>query len=98
MKVSAAARLVRSVIRFGDDRRAWLRSLGMQKRIEEFVARSVKQVDDKIASARLQATAEVRAAAADAAVKISEQILSKGAPGGADFVAAGIQNLRALVH
>jgi len=69
-----------------------------KKRIEEFVARSVKQVDDKIASARLQATAEVRAAAADAAVKISEQILSKGAPGGADFVAAGIQNLRALVH
>lgn len=67
-----------------------------RKRLDEFVARSVKQVNEKIAQAEAQARAEVRAAAADAAVQVAESVLRKGAPGGADFVAAGIRELKSL--
>ena len=59
------------------------------------MARSVKQVEQKIAQAEAQAAAEVRAAAADAAVKVAERVLAKGAPG-KDFVAAGIDEVKAL--
>jgi F-type H+-transporting ATPase subunit b len=67
-----------------------------KKRLDEFVARSVKQVGEKIAQAEAQARAEVRAAAADAAVQVAESVLRKGVPGGADFVATGIGELKAL--
>jgi F-type H+-transporting ATPase subunit b len=67
-----------------------------RKRLDEFTARSVKQVEQKIAQAEAQAAAEVRAAAADAAVKVAEHVLSKGAVGGADFVAAGINQVKSL--
>jgi F-type H+-transporting ATPase subunit b len=66
-----------------------------KRRLDEFMARSVKQVEQKIAQAEAQATNEVRAAAADAAVKVAERVLAKGAPG-KDFVAAGISDVKAL--
>ncbi|MGO9431344.1 F0F1 ATP synthase subunit B family protein, partial [Rhodoblastus sp.] len=39
-----------------------------QQRLEEYVARRTKQAQDKITQAEAQATADVRAAAADAAI------------------------------
>ncbi len=69
-----------------------------RKRLEEFAARSVRQVEQKIAQAEAQAHAEVRAAAADAAVKAAEQVLAKGVTGGTDFVAAGINQVKSLAH
>lgn len=44
-------------------------------KIEEFVARRTKMAETKIAQAEAQATADVRAAAADAAVAAAERIL-----------------------
>jgi F-type H+-transporting ATPase subunit b len=66
-----------------------------RRRLEDFMVRSVKQVEQKIGQAEAQAAAEVRAAAADAAVRLSERVLSKGAPG-KDFVSAGIAEVKAL--
>ena len=68
-----------------------------RRRLDDFMARSVKQVEQKIAQAEAQASAEVRAAAADAAVKIAEGVLAKGV-GGKDFVAAGINEVKSLAH
>jgi F-type H+-transporting ATPase subunit b len=47
-----------------------------KKRMEEFVARRTKMAEAKIAQAETQALADVRAAAADAAVKAAEKILA----------------------
>jgi F-type H+-transporting ATPase subunit b len=66
-----------------------------RRRLDDFMARSVKQVEQKIAQAEAQASAEVRAAAADAAVKVAERVLSQGVPG-KDFVAAGINEVKSL--
>lgn len=68
-----------------------------RRRLDDFVTRSVKQVEQKIAQAEAQAAAEVRAAAADAAVKIAEGVLSKGVAG-KDFVAEGINDVKSLAH
>ncbi len=46
-----------------------------QTRLADFVARRTKAAESKIAQAEVQAAAQVRAAAADAAVKVSETIL-----------------------
>ncbi|MGD9544138.1 MAG: ATP F0F1 synthase subunit B [Methylocystis sp.] len=69
-----------------------------RRRLDEFTARSVKQVEQKIAQAEAQASAEVRAAAADAAVRIAGRTLSSGAVAGKDFVADGIKELKSLAH
>lgn len=45
------------------------------RRMEEFVRRRTAAAETKIAQAEAQATAQVRAAAADAAVQVSETIL-----------------------
>jgi F-type H+-transporting ATPase subunit b len=45
------------------------------QRMEDFVARRTAAAEAKIAQAEAQATAEVRAAAADAAIRVSETIL-----------------------
>jgi F-type H+-transporting ATPase subunit b len=45
-------------------------------RMEEFVARRTKMAESKIAQAEVQALADVRAAAAEAAVKASEKVLA----------------------
>ncbi len=66
-----------------------------KRRLEEFTTRSVKQVEQKIAQAEASASAEVRAAAADVAVKLAERVLSKGAPA-KDFVATGIAEVKSL--
>jgi F-type H+-transporting ATPase subunit b len=66
-----------------------------RRRLDDFMARSVKQVEQKIAQAEAQASAEVRAAAADAAVMLAERVLSQGVAG-KDFVAAGINEVKGL--
>lgn len=50
-------------------------------RLEEFVARRTKMAETKIGQAEQQAMAEVRAAAADAAVKAAETIVAETAKG-----------------
>lgn len=50
-------------------------------RLEEFISRRTKMADTKIAQAESQAMAEVRAAAADAAVKAAEVIVAETAKG-----------------
>ncbi len=71
-----------------------------QQRLEEFVARRTKQAQDKIAQAEIQAAAEVRGAAADAAVKAAETVLKSQAAGagGASFVEQGISSLKSLLN
>jgi F-type H+-transporting ATPase subunit b len=48
-----------------------------EKRMEEFVARRTKLAETKIAQAEVQALADVRAAAAETAVRAAEQVLSE---------------------
>jgi F-type H+-transporting ATPase subunit b len=69
-----------------------------RQRLSEFVTRRTKQVEEKIALAETQAMAEVRAAAADAAVKIAENVLRKGGAEAADFVSAAIKDVKSLAH
>jgi F-type H+-transporting ATPase subunit b len=51
------------------------------ERMNEFVARRTRQAEAKIAMAEQQATADVRAAAADAAVAAAETVLRKEVAG-----------------
>jgi F-type H+-transporting ATPase subunit b len=65
-------------------------------KIEEFVARRTKMAETKIAQAEAQATADVRSAAAEAAVTAAEKILTleiKGKLAG-ELVAKGIEDVR----
>ncbi len=70
------------------------------QRMTEFVARRTKQAEGKIAAAEAQATSDVRAAAADAAVKAAEIVLTSQVRGsmGEQMVAKGIVDLKALTH
>lgn len=52
-------------------------------RLEEFIARRTKSAEAKIAQAETQAQTQVRAAAADAAVRVSEAILREHLQGDA---------------
>ena len=65
-------------------------------RMEDFVTRRTKMAEAKIAQAEAQALAEVRSAAADAAVAAAEKILSRSAKGkiADDLVTRGIADLR----
>ena len=65
-------------------------------KIEEFVARRTKMAETKIAQAEAQATADVRAAAADAAIAAAEKILTQEAKGslGGELIAKGIDDVR----
>ena len=69
-------------------------------KMEDFVARRTKMAETKIAQAEAQAVADVRAAAADAAVAAAEKILSETVKGkvGDDLVAAGIKDLGAKLN
>jgi F-type H+-transporting ATPase subunit b len=69
-------------------------------KVEEFVARRTKMAETKIAQAEAQALADVRAAAADAAVAAAEKILSETAKGkvGDDLIARGIQDLKTKLN
>ena len=69
-------------------------------KVEDFVARRTKVAEAKIAQAEAQALADVRAAAADAAVAAAEKILSDTAKGkvGDDLIAQGVQELEAKLN
>jgi F-type H+-transporting ATPase subunit b len=69
-------------------------------KVEEFIARRTKMAESKIAQAEAQALADVRAAAADAAVAAAEKILSDTAKGnvGDDLITQGVQELKAKLN
>ena len=67
-----------------------------QQRLEDYVTRRTKQAQDKITQAEAQATADVRAAATDAAVKAAETVL-KASPD-TSFVDQGIASVKSLVN
>lgn len=69
-------------------------------KMEEFVARRTKLAEAKIGQAEAQALADVRAAAADAAVTAAEKILRDTAKGkiADDLVARGIADVKAKLN
>jgi F-type H+-transporting ATPase subunit b len=68
-----------------------------EARMEEFVARRTRMAEAKIAQAETQALADVRAAAADAAVKAAELILVETVKGktAEDLLAGAIKDVKA---
>ena len=69
-------------------------------KMEDFVARRTKTAESKIALAEAQALADVRAAAANAAVEAASTILSKSVKGPVadDLLAKGIAEVRAKLN
>jgi F-type H+-transporting ATPase subunit b len=69
-------------------------------KMEEFVARRTKLAETKIGQAEAQALADVRAAAADAAVAAAERILRDAAKGKVadDLIAQGIADVKAKLN
>ena len=69
-------------------------------KMEDFVARRTKTAESKIALAEAQAVADVRAAAADAAVQAASNILSKQVKGDLanDLLAKGIAEVRTKLN
>jgi F-type H+-transporting ATPase subunit b len=69
-------------------------------KMEDFVARRTKTAESKIALAEAQALADVRAAAADAAVSAASTILSQTVKGNVadDLLAKGIGEVRAKLN
>ena len=65
-------------------------------KIEEFVARRTKMAETKIAQAEAQATADVRSAAAEAAIAAAEKILTQETKGklAGELIAKGIEDVR----
>ncbi len=65
-------------------------------KMEDFIARRTKTAESKIALAEAQAVADVRAAAADAAIQAASNILSKSVKGDLanDLLAKGIAEVR----
>jgi F-type H+-transporting ATPase subunit b len=65
-------------------------------KMEDFVARRTKTAESKIALAEAQAVADVRAAAADAAIAAASNVLSKTVKGKVadDLLAKGIAEVR----
>jgi F-type H+-transporting ATPase subunit b len=72
----------------------------MHAKMDEFVARRTKMAEAKIAQAEAQALADVRAAAADAAVTAASDILAQNAKGkvGDDLIARGIADVKAKLN
>ena len=69
-------------------------------KMEDFVARRTKTAESKIALAEAQALADVRAAAANAAVSAASTILSQSVKGSVadDLLAKGIAEVRAKLN
>ena len=69
-------------------------------KMEDFVARRTKMAETKIGQAEAQALADVRAAAADAAVAAAEKILTVTAKGkvAEDLIARGIEDVKAKLN
>jgi F-type H+-transporting ATPase subunit b len=68
--------------------------------MEDFVARRTKMAETKIAQAEAQAVADVRAAAAEAAVSAAERILIQSAKGktAEDLVTQGIADVKSKLN
>jgi F-type H+-transporting ATPase subunit b len=71
-----------------------------ETKMEEFVARRTKMAEGKIAQAETQALADVRAAAAEAAVAAAEAILSRTVKGKVadDLISKGIADLKSKLN
>src|SRR5262245_1058254 len=69
-------------------------------KMEEFVARRTKMAETKIGQAEAQALADVRAAAAEAAVAAAEKIMSQSVKGKTadDLIAQGIADLKSKLN
>lgn len=69
-------------------------------KMEDFVARRTKTAESKIAQAESQAIADVRAAAAEAAVSAASSIMTTSVKGSVanDLVAKGIQDVRSKLN
>jgi F-type H+-transporting ATPase subunit b len=69
-------------------------------KMEEFVARRAKMAETTIAQAEAQAVADVRAAAADAAVSAAEKILTDSVKGKVadDLLARGISDVKTKLN
>jgi F-type H+-transporting ATPase subunit b len=69
-------------------------------KVEEFVARRTKLAETKISQAEAQALADVRAAAAEAAVAAAETILRETTKGqlADNLIARGIQDVKAKLN
>jgi F-type H+-transporting ATPase subunit b len=69
-------------------------------KVEEFVVRRTKMAETKIAQAEAQAVADVRSAAAEAAVGAAERILAETTKGkvGENLIAQGIRDLKAKLN
>ena len=68
--------------------------------MEDFVARRTKMAETKIAQAEAQALADVRDAAAEAAVAAAEKVLAKTVKGKVadDLIAKGIADLKSKLN
>ncbi len=71
-------------------------TLEAKAKADEFVTRRTRMAEQKIAQAEAQAVADVRAAAADAAVAAAEKILTQQAKGdiAAELIAKGVEDVR----
>jgi F-type H+-transporting ATPase subunit b len=69
-------------------------------RMEDFVARRTKMAEQKIVQAEAQALADVKSAAADAAVAAAERILAVSAKGkvAEDLLARGIDDVKSKLN
>ena len=69
-------------------------------KVEDFVARRTKMAETKIAQAEAQAIADVRAAAADAAVSAAEKILTESVKGKVadDLITRGIGDVKSKLN
>ena len=69
-------------------------------KLEDFVVRRTKTAENKIALAEAQAVADVRAAAADAAITAASTILSQSVKGSVadDLLAKGIAEVKAKLN
>jgi F-type H+-transporting ATPase subunit b len=71
-----------------------------EAKMEDFVARRTKMAESKIAQAEIQALADVRSAAAEAAVAAAETILTHNVKGKVadDLIAKGIADLKGKLN
>jgi F-type H+-transporting ATPase subunit b len=98
-KQSEAEREAESIVA---DAKAEAQRVGVEARVkmEEFVARRTKLAEVKIGQAEAQALADVRAAAADAAVSAAAKILRDSAKGpvAENLIAQGIADVKAKLN
>jgi F-type H+-transporting ATPase subunit b len=74
--------------------------IDQEAKLADFVTRRTKMAEQKIAQAEATASAEVRAAAADAAIRAAETILKGQATGklADDMIAAGLKDVKSRLN